>query len=111
VSLAFAIGTVDLGLDRAVPLGLIINELVTNCYKYAFPGGRGGKIDVALRKGDDGGFALTVGDDGVGLPASLDPRNPLTLGLNLVNILTEQIEGVLAIDREGGTAYVITFPA
>ena len=111
VSVRFGVDRLDLGLDLAVPLGLIINELVTNCYKYAFPAGRGGEITVGLRTGSDGGRVLTVIDNGVGLPASLDPRNPLTLGLNLVNILTEQISGTLTIGREGGTAYAITFPA
>ena len=111
VTLRFGIDRMDLGLDRAVPLGLIVNELVTNCYKYAFPQGKGGEIAVGLRPEGEGRFVMTVSDDGVGLPASLDPRTPLTLGLNLVNILTEQIEGTLRIDRASGTAYMISFPA
>jgi len=112
VTLRFGIEGMDLGLDRAVPLGLIVNELVTNCYKYAFPAGRGGEIAVSLRPAAAAGrFVMTVSDNGVGLPLSLDTRTPLTLGLNLVNILTEQIEGALRIDTAGGTSYVITFPA
>ncbi len=111
VTLETRVADVVLDLDRAIPCSLIINELVTNALKHAFPGGRAGRVAVAL--GREGGkrHRLEVSDDGVGLPAGLDPGRAATLGLQLVADLTEQLRGSLHVNPDGGTAFTITFDA
>ncbi|HUL62358.1 MAG TPA: histidine kinase dimerization/phosphoacceptor domain -containing protein, partial [Methanocella sp.] len=102
------IAGVALGIDTAIPCGLIINELVSNALKYAFPDGRGGKVRVGLARAG-GRLALSVADDGAGLPPGLDFRNAPTLGLQLVNTLVDQLEGSVELDATGGTKFKITF--
>jgi PAS domain S-box-containing protein len=102
-------GNVFMNLDTAIPCGLIINEIVSNSLKYAFPeGNKQGAVEIDLRT-DDGKFVLTVGDNGVGLPSELDVRNNKTFGLQLVATLIDQIDGRLEIDRVGGTTFKIEF--
>ncbi|MCK4417131.1 MAG: hypothetical protein KAV99_03080, partial [Candidatus Latescibacteria bacterium] len=109
-----------LGIDTAIPCGLIINELVSNSLRYAFPEGREGKIcidlrsdlpaapsDTAAQRGNK--FTLIVSDNGVGLPKDLDFRNTKSLGLELVNTLADQLRGTIELDRSGGTAFKIRF--
>ena len=98
---------VYLGIDIAIPCGLIINELITNAVKHAFPDGRG-TISIML-KVEKNEYRLTVRDDGIGLSIDIDVAATDSLGLQLVNILTEQIDGRLEVEREGGTAFTITF--
>ena len=93
VELAIRIGDVQLDLDRAVPCGLIVNELVSNALKHAFPDGRAGRVCVELQPFGDKQHVLVVGDDGVGLPADLDHRRANSLGLQLVDDLTQQLHG------------------
>lgn len=100
--------TVILPLDTSIPCGLIVNELLSNSLKYAYPEGRSGEIRVSLRK-NNGKIELTVGDDGVGLPADMDFRNTGSLGLNIVNALVKQIRGEIQLYREQGTEFIITF--
>jgi two-component sensor histidine kinase len=102
------IANVSLGIDAAVPCGLILNELVSNSLKHAFPDGRAGEIRIGLSS-DNGKFTLMVSDNGVGFPKDLDLRNTQSLGLQLVNTLVEQLEGTIELDRSGGTAFEITF--
>jgi len=101
---------IELALDQAVPCGLIVNELVSNALKHAFPAGRSGSVVIELRRDTDGGMILRVTDDGVGLPPNLDCAETETLGLQLVRILTTQLEGVLRVERGHGTAFHITIP-
>ncbi|HEY9247087.1 MAG TPA: PAS domain S-box protein, partial [Candidatus Methanoperedens sp.] len=101
----------NLDLDRAVPCGLIINELVSNSLKHAFPDRRPGKITVELKALPDGNIMLTFADDGIGLPESVDISKTETLGLKLVSILTEQIKGSVEIFRDKGTAFHIKLRA
>jgi len=101
---------VALGLDQAVPCGLVINELVSNALKHAFPGERPGLIRLTFKRASPREVLLTVADDGVGLPASLEPRAVLTLGLKLVFLLTEQLHGTATFVRGAGTAIQILFP-
>jgi two-component sensor histidine kinase len=98
-----------LDVDVAIPCGLIINELVTNALKYAFPAGRSGAIAIRLRARDDKQVELSVGDDGVGLPPDLDPRRATGLGLDLVFTFAEQLEAQVDVEREGGTTFRFTF--
>lgn len=100
---------VKIDMDTAVPCGLIINELVSNSLKHAFPGGRKGEVTVGLTK-NDSRVILTVSDDGVGFPPDLDHRSTETLGMQLVNTLTEQLDGNINIVNENGTMVKIDFP-
>ena len=101
---------VSIGLETAIPCGLIINELVSNSLKYAFPGNRKGEIRVALRSFDEDALVLEVGDNGIGMPEDLDFRDTASMGLHLVNILSEdQLHGKVELDRAGGTTFRIRF--
>ncbi|MBU7016684.1 MAG: PAS domain S-box protein [Theionarchaea archaeon] len=96
-----------LGIDAAVPCGLIINELVANALKHAFPDGKG-SVMVALHARDK--MELIVQDNGVGIPESIDPKTADTLGLRLVTILVEdQLNGEIRLKRDNGTEFSITF--
>jgi two-component sensor histidine kinase len=101
---------VELGLDQAVPCGLIVNELVSNAIEHAFPEGRAGLITVELRRDADDRLALTVADDGAGFPAGFDFSRTSTLGLQLVRVLANQLKGVLRLERGRGAVFQVTFP-
>jgi len=98
--------TVD--LQKAVPAGLIVNELISNSLKYAYPGNDRGKIRISLEKHDDQAV-LGISDDGIGLPAGFNLEKNSDMGLTLVNILTEQLNGKLDISCSSGTSFIITF--
>jgi len=104
---------ITLDMDLLVPCGLIINELITNALKYAFPGGRTGTIVISLRRPlaeEEKTLVLTVSDNGVGLPAELDTGAPRSLGLRIVNSLVSQLHGRLAVASGPGATFTITFP-
>ena len=98
-----------LGIDEAIPCGLIVNELVTNSLKYAFPDGRKGKLEVRLDMDEDHQLTFTVGDNGVGLPPGVDYLNTETLGLQLVSLLVKQIKGRIELQEAPGTVFTIRF--
>lgn len=107
IELVFDIDDINLNIDTAIPLGLIINELVTNSVKYAFPQGEG-TIKIKLKSLPDE-MQLTIADNGIGVPEDFDIENIETLGLQLVNSLTDQIDGDMELDRINGTEFKITF--
>jgi len=113
IRLVVDVDDVNLNMETAVPCGLIVSELFTNSVKYAFPEGREGEIRVSLKqepgKDDAREFILTVSDDGVGFPPDLDYRNTETLGLELVNSLTCQIDGNISLDLTQGTKFTVKF--
>ncbi|MCB9077817.1 MAG: PAS domain-containing protein [Anaerolineaceae bacterium] len=115
IGLKLDVQQIFLSLDQAVPCGLIINELVSNALKYAFPETmaqqRSSKdeITIAFYSGEDEMLVLTVADNGVGLPEGLDLNTSKTLGLRLVRTLVRQLDATLAIDAESGTKFSITF--
>ncbi len=94
----------------AVPCGLMLNELVSNSLKYAFPDGRTGEIKIQLHADNERDLALIVSDNGVGFPKDLDWQNLKSLGLQLVNNLVEQLAGTVQLHRNSGTEFRITFP-
>ena len=98
-----------LNVSTSIPCGLILNELITNAFKHAFPKGGGGEIHILLRKVDDEYFDLSVSDNGIGLPEGYDRNKNGSLGLTLVRLLTEQLEGSLSISTENGTRCNIRF--
>ena len=99
-----------LNLDTAIPCGLIINELVSNSMKYAFPGEEAGTIEVSLMVSSTDNISLLVKDDGIGIPADISIENSPSLGLQLVHLLVKQIYGTLKMVRENGTRVEILFP-
>jgi two-component sensor histidine kinase len=98
-----------LSLDSAVPCGLIVNELVSNALKYAFPGGRTGEIRISLYGDPDGRVALVVRDNGVGLPPDTDLERSSSLGLRLVRMLAQQLGAEIRIDGSKGTEFRVIF--
>jgi two-component system, sensor histidine kinase PdtaS len=94
-----------------VPCGLIINELVTNALKHAFPADRRGRITLDLQADPGGVRTLRIADNGVGLPPGLDHEKTDTLGLQLVSNLADQLGGTLEVERKAGTAFRVTFRA
>jgi len=109
VGLDFDLDDIRLGIDAAVPCGLIVNEIVTNAVKHAFPSGRKGKIAVTFRRDGAGRNELTVKDDGIGLPPGVEAKKTRSLGLTIIRILSQQIEGELEIISDRGTGYRLTF--
>ncbi|WP_424358626.1 GAF domain-containing protein [Methanocella sp. MCL-LM] len=97
-----------LDIDRAIPCGLIVNELVSNAFKYAFPDGRQGILEISMRK-EENGILLVVSDDGPGLPPGIDTTNTPTMGLQLVNALVGQLDGELVLYRARGSRFEIRF--
>jgi PAS domain S-box-containing protein len=95
--------------DTAIPYGLILNELVSNALKHAFPDGRRGQINVLLRRHSPSQAMLTVQDNGCGFPLNVDFRATDSLGLQLVNALTEQLGGTITLERHDGTAFGLMF--
>jgi two-component sensor histidine kinase len=101
--------SVVIGIDSAVPCGLLINEMVSNSLKHAFPEGQGGEIHILLHSDDADNITLVVGDNGVGLPDGLDFRKAESLGLQLVMSLVSQLGGSIDIDTRGGTQFTVHF--
>jgi len=110
ITLRIAGDDASLKVDSAISYGLIINELISNALKHAFPRGKRGEIRIILQAGE-GRITLRVSDNGIGLPPDLDWHNTESLGLQLVNMLTDQLGGTIELDKSGGTAFTMTFPA
>jgi len=96
-------------IDTAIPCGLILNELISNCIRHAFPEGKNGHIKSSIRSDSKGEFTLTVSDNGIGFAEDIDFRHSNTLGLHLLNALTEQLDGTIELERNKGTTFRVTF--
>ncbi len=108
IQLHLDLAPVHLGIDQAIPCGLIVNELVSNAFKHGFPDERSGEVRIELVAPNDGReCSLRVTDNGVGLPPDFDPKNPTSLGLELVSVLVGQIGGQLEIGPGPGAAFEI----
>jgi PAS domain S-box-containing protein len=103
------VGDIMLDIDISIPLGLIVNELVTNCLKHAFILGKNGKINIKFQTLDNN-YQLEVKDDGTGFSEDIDYKNTDSLGLRLVRSLTEQIDGEIELNNIHGASFIITFP-
>jgi len=110
VTARFNTASVFLKVDQAIPCGLILNELVTNALKYAYPPGAGGEILVELGENAAGLVTVSVADRGVGLPEGFDWQNSKSMGLPIVDLLTKQIAGTLHVRTNPGAAFTIEFP-
>jgi PAS domain S-box-containing protein len=104
---SISVENVSLSIETAIPCSLIINELLSNALKHAFPDGRKGEIQIKMHQVDSG-LRIIFEDDGIGFPENIDFRNTSTLGLDLVNTLVEQLDGTIELLRDGGTKYLIT---
>ncbi len=99
---------ITMDIDSAIPCGLLINELLSNSIKYAFPDGREGNIIINMHI-KDGYYVLSVEDDGIGFPKEIDFMNPSTLGLQIVQTLTQQLDGKIELETNGFTRFKISF--
>lgn len=109
IELKTEIADVRIGVDLAVPCGLILNELVSNSLKYAFPEGQAGAISIRVERMHDSSAVLTVADDGVGLPPEVGFWSTKTLGLRLVRSLVRQLDGEIDVAGPPGAEYRIRF--
>lgn len=111
VAVRVEVEPISLDLDTAVPCGLIVNELVSNSLRHAYPGGDGGDVTVRMTAGPSGALRLEVSDDGVGLPEGLDPADAASVGMSLVRQLARQVGGRVDFDRtDPGTVVRLTVP-
>lgn len=108
IALSIAADDVTMSVNLAIPCGLIVNELISNALKHAFPEGRRGTIQIGAERRPDGMYSLAVDDDGVGMAQA--QAKTATLGLRLIERLVKQLGGTLEVRAEHGTAYRITFP-
>lgn len=101
--------SIYLDIDTSIPCGLIINEVVSNSLKYAFPADKQGTIYINLAELESGNYVLKISDNGIGIPENIDIENTQTLGLKLVKILSDQLSGNFELKRENGTSFTISF--
>jgi two-component sensor histidine kinase len=112
VKLDINIKDISLDLNTAIPCGLIVNELVSNSLKHAFPDDRKGKVKIVMKSLNTNEIELTASDNGIGIPEDLDFRETESLGLHLVSILAEdQLRGKIKLDKTKGTRFEIKFKA
>ncbi|WP_410507041.1 PAS domain S-box protein [Methanosarcina hadiensis] len=128
ISFKLDLEQVDLSMDTAIPLGIVVNELVSNSFKHAIPAGGKGEIRISLQKADESAarsgilasekecmqrngfqYILTVSDNGKGVPEGVNIESSNSLGLQLVNILVEQIDGCIELERDQGAKFTILF--
>ena len=110
VNLIIDIPNVQLGIDTAIPLGLLINEALTNALKYGIKDDNEGEIHISLQKESDGQYTLRIGDNGTGFPETINYKNTKSLGLKLIHNLTRQLRGTIERDNsKKGTNYIVKF--
>ncbi len=109
INMILDIDDVSLNIETAIPCGLLINEMVANSLKYAFPNQKNGEIKIELHSNNEDQFNLTVGDNGVGIPEEIDPEKAETFGMQLIKYLTKQLKGTIELDNNNGTKYQLKF--
>jgi two-component sensor histidine kinase len=107
IALNFDVDNIMIGVDTAVSCGFVINEVVSNSIKHAFPGGRKGEINIEFHSDDEKSFRMVIRDNGIGFKTDLAKSH--TLGLQLVSAVMEHIEGSIKLDSSGGTRLEIAF--
>ena len=110
IHLTLQADAVSVDIHTAIPCGLIIHEVLTNCVRHAFPAYQEGAVTITLRAEPAGQVTLTIHDTGIGLPEGLDDHQPEPFGLHLIRALTEQLQGIIIFAHEGGTCVTLTFP-
>lgn len=110
VKLAIDIPDIELGIDTAIPLGLLINETITNSLKYGIQDDAEGEIHIELKKEEENDYVLTIGDNGIGISEAVDPKTTKSLGLKLIYNLARQLKGSITRDwSRKGTNYIVKF--
>ncbi|MFC1898119.1 PAS domain S-box protein [Candidatus Cloacimonadota bacterium] len=109
VSFETNIAAIPVNMNQAIPLGLIINELISNALKHAFPNDRKGKLSITFSKNNDDKHELIIKDNGIGFIQDIDVDNPETLGMQLVYALTSQLQGTIDFMKARGTKVILTF--
>jgi two-component sensor histidine kinase len=104
-----SVDDIELDVTLAVPLGLIINEAITNAFKYAFPDERRGTINLHFQRVEENTYQLSIADDGVGLPANYDPFRSRSLGMTLIYGFSRQLGGKLTISSTSGMCISLIF--
>jgi len=110
ITLSLEVKDVFLDINKAIPCGLIINELLSNALKHAFPDEKKGEIVVRMEMDDRENYQLLIKDNGIGFPEDLDLQRTETLGLQLVTDLILQLKGNISLNKEHGSAFKIVFP-
>lgn len=110
ITLSIEAAQLLLPINAAIPCGLVVNELISNALKHAFPDGRSGEIEVKLFADTAGKAVLSVSDNGVGIPEGIDMMTSDTLGMQLITLLTDQLGGTVSMRRADPTEFVLTFP-
>jgi two-component sensor histidine kinase len=104
-------GVVYVDINKAIPCGLILNELISNAIKHAFPGDRKGKLQIIIGETKNTEIEIIVRDNGLGLPGDVDIHDSRSLGLDLVNgLVKNQLDGQIEVRRDNGTEFRIKFP-
>jgi two-component sensor histidine kinase len=109
IRLAIEAAQLLLPINAAIPCGLVVNELISNALKHAFPGDRTGRIAVKLFADPAGKAVLSVSDNGVGIPQDIDMSTSDTLGMQLITLLTDQLGGTVSMHRSNPTEFILTF--
>ncbi|MFW5695844.1 MAG: sensor histidine kinase [Alkalispirochaeta sp.] len=107
IDIELEVDEIELGIEHAIPCGIILNELLTNVYRHAFPDGRPGQISVTFTVRDSNRYRLTVTDNGIGLTPAAAEGSPRSLGMRLVRILVDQLGGYVEFSGEGGTHFEV----
>jgi hypothetical protein len=110
VSVEVSGASLALSIDQAIPLGLVLNELVTNSLKYAFPEGRGGRVSIWIQRDSPTAARVVVSDNGVGLPTEVDVERPEGIGFRIVRMLVEQMHGSIVMESGGGLRATVRVP-
>jgi len=109
VNISYSLDELTVSVEILDRLGLILNELITNCIKYAFIGRDSGNIHIELKDTEDY-FEIKISDDGVGIPGNVKIYEPATLGLSIVNMIAQQINATMKLEREHGTSFTLFIP-
>ncbi|MDR3610809.1 MAG: sensor histidine kinase [Ignavibacteriaceae bacterium] len=109
IKLNIDIGSFSLSLDTAITCGLLINEIISNSFKHAFPDGRSGNVQLSIQDSADQ-YIMVVSDDGIGLPDNIKLENHSPFGLLLISTLVDQINGNIVLEKQNGTKFTINFP-
>jgi two-component sensor histidine kinase len=109
INFHLSVDSIELDVTQAVPLGLIINEAITNAFKYAFPRGKAGQVALSLHRREEATCELTIVDDGVGLPTGYDPSQSRSLGMTLLHGFSAQLGGELTISSHQGLCITLVF--
>ena len=111
IDIKFDINEESIDINKAIPCGIIINELLSNALKHAFPENNNGKIKVEFVRTGKKHYKLKVSDNGIGMSKKINLNDPKTLGLQLINSLVEQLEGKIKVTSDEGTSFTIVFSA